>query len=300
MILGPTAVGKSALALRLAEERGGEIVNADALQAYRGLDVGTAKPTMEERRRVPHHLLDILDPDEPYSAGEFARRACEVVPEIRGRGRIPIVTGGSGLYVRALTQGLSPLPAVEPAFRARLQALEDRRGLELVRRMLALHDPVLHGRLEPADRQRISRGVEVALASGRPLSWWQRRPPEHPPPGAPVRIGLTLPRPILYDRVAGRVDRMLQRGWVDEVEALLAKGFREEAPAFQAIGYRELARHLRGEWTLHRAREEIVLQTRRFAKRQMTWFRKEPDVTWIRADRIDEAWSRTMDLLDIA
>lgn len=298
MILGPTAVGKSALSLRLASELGGEIVNADALQVYRGLDIGTAKPGREERDRVPHHLVDILDPDEPWSAGDFARCAREALAEIWDRGRLPIVTGGSGLYLRGLTEGFSPMPDVPSRFRRALDHVEVRRGPGRVRRALRILDPELADRLASGDRQRTSRGVEIALATGRPLSWWQSRSPDPPPPGKPVRIGLTLPRPILYDRIARRVDRMLERGWLDEVEQLLAAGFDQSAPAFQAIGYRELARHLGGEVSLEDAVLEIVTRTRRFAKRQTTWFRKEPNVRWFRADRIAEEWSSVCDFLE--
>ena len=299
VILGPTAVGKSRLAMRLARVASGEIVNADALQAYRGFDVGTAKPSPADREAVPHHLLDILEPSEPYSAGEFARRARTAMEEIWSRRGLPIVTGGSGLYLRALTEGISPMPEVPAPLRDGLRDFEGRRGPAFLRRALALNDPELATRLAAGDRQRTARGVEIAFASGRPLSWWQGLPPDPPPAGGPCRIGLTLPRSILYDRIASRVERMLERGWLDEVDRLLTTGFDDATPAFQAIGYRELARHLRGDGTLEEAMAEIVRVTRRFAKRQMTWFRKEPNVTWFRADRIDEGWSSVMNFLEI-
>ncbi|MDX1631358.1 MAG: tRNA (adenosine(37)-N6)-dimethylallyltransferase MiaA [Thermoanaerobaculia bacterium] len=298
MILGPTATGKSALSLRLATELDGEIVNADALQVYRGFDLGTAKPSREDRERIPHHLVDVLDPEEPYSAGEFARRARGIIRRIRRRGKLPIVVGGSGLYIRALTEGLSPMPPPDRTLRRGLRVLEERQGLDPMRRMLSVLDPELDERLASGDTQRILRGVEVALGTGRPLTWWQNRPPPHPSPGLPLRLGLTLPRSILYDRIARRVDRMIAAGWVEEVEALLNSGIEESAPAFQAIGYRELARHLRGGLGLDRAVTKIVQATRRFAKRQMTWFRKEPDVTWFPAHCIDEEWPELLRSLE--
>jgi tRNA dimethylallyltransferase len=282
-IVGATATGKSALALALAEELGGEIVNADALQVYRGFDIGTAKPTPEERRRVPHHLIDILDPHERYSAGEFARRARAAIGEIEGRGRLPIVVGGSGLYLRALIEGISPVPPGDPATRRALRARLAGEGLPALYAELARRDPETAARLAPGDTQRILRALEVALVSGVPLTTWISRQPFGMERLSATRVGLTLPRAVLYDAIAGRVLRMVERGWVDEVAELLRSGIEPSLPAFQAIGYRQLARHVLGEWPLERAIDAILQATRRFAKRQETWFRKEPDVTWFEA-----------------
>ena len=282
-VVGPTATGKSALALELAERYGGEIVNADALQVYRGLDVGTAKPTAGERARVPHHLLDVVEPTERFSAGDFARRARAALAEIHGRGRLALVVGGSGFYLRALFAGLSPLPRADPRLRRELRRRARDEGPETLHAELARVDPEAASRLAPADVQRVVRALEIVRVGGRP--WGEQtadRPLGHDPlPG--VWIGLTLPRTVLYDRIEARVGHMLERGWVAEVEGLLARGVGRDAPAFQAIGYRQLVRQLRGELALESAVAEIVQATRRFAKRQITWFRKEPQVRWFDA-----------------
>lgn len=300
VLLGATATGKSALALALAEELagGGEIVNADALQVYRGFDIGTAKPTAAERERVRHHLIDILDPRERYSAGEFARRARTAIEDIHRRGRRALVVGGSGLYLRALLEGISPVPRGDREVRRALRQRLAEEGLENLYRELRQRDPVTAARLMPGDRQRILRALEVLEVSGVPLSEWIRRKPFGDQRLPSLRIGLTLPRAILYDRITVRVDRMLRRGWLDEVRRLLHSGLEPELPAFQAIGYRQLVRHLRGEGSLDAAVEELIRQTRRYAKRQETWFRKEPDVTWFQADDLTELVPRTLKFLE--
>jgi len=288
-IVGATSTGKSELGMALAEELGGEIVNADALQAYRGLDIGTAKPGPAERERVPHHLVDILEPHEVYSAGEFARRARMAIAEIQGRGGTPIVVGGSGFYLRALFEGLSPLPSGNHETRQALRERLEAEGLGALRAELERLDPKTAARLTAGDTQRTLRALEVALATGRPLSSWV----EEQPLGTQgiagievIRVGLTLPRGILYDRIAGRVARMMEAGWIGEVAGLLQQGLSPRLPAFQAIGYRQLVRHLEGDGSLEQAVAEIVRETRRFAKRQETWFRKEPDVTWFSAQEL--------------
>lgn len=286
IVLGPTATGKSALGLRLAEEIGGEIVNADALQVYRGLDVGTAKPTPEERRRVPHHLIDVLDPDQPWSAGEFARGARAAIAEIEGRGRRPIVVGGSGLYLRALTEGLSPVPPGDPEVRAELRRRLAAEGREALAAELARSDPETAARLAPGDTQRLLRALEVAAVSGRPLSAWIASQPFGTEKVPAFKLGLTLPRAILYDRIRIRAAEMVERGWVEEVAGLLARGYTRDDAAFQAIGYRQLAAHLAGERSLGSALEEIVRETRRFAKRQLTWFRRDREIDWFDAREV--------------
>ena len=282
-IVGATATGKSELGMALAEALPGEIVNADALQVYRGFDIGTAKPGPEERARVPHHLIDILDPHERWSAGEFARRAREAADGIRERGRAPIVVGGSGLYLRALFEGISPIPPGDPEVRSELRRRLEEEGLPALAAELARADPETAARLGAGDTQRVLRALEVALVSGRPLSSWIKEQPFGTQRVDAVRIGLTLPRTVLYDRIAGRVARMVELGWVEEVARLLARGLDPGLPAFQAIGYRQIVRHLEGEWSLEQAIGETVKATRRFAKRQETWFRREPDVTWFSA-----------------
>ena len=285
-ILGATATGKSTLAMALAEELRGEIVNADALQVYRGLDIGTAKPSRADRERVPHHLIDIKEPHEAYSAGEFARLARQAIAGIQARGGTAIVVGGSGLYLRALFQGISPIPPGDPEVRRELRVRLESAGLGALRLDLERLDPETAARLPTGDTQRVLRALEVALVSGRPLSSWIAEQPFGYESIAAVRVGLTLPRSILYDQIAGRVARMMAAGWREEVAGLLRQGLTSDLSAFQAIGYRQLVRHLEGDGSLDQAVAEIVRETRRFAKRQETWFRKEPDVTWFSAQEL--------------
>lgn len=297
-VVGPTATGKTELSLRLAEAVGGEIVNADALQVYRRLDIGTAKPTTEQRRLVPHHLVDILEPTERWSAGEFARRARAAIGEIHDRGRRALVVGGSGFYLRALLQGLSPLPPRQPEIRAELKARAEEEGSERLHAELAEVDPATAERLQPGDAQRVVRALEVHRATGRPLSEWIARQPAPARPLSALQVGLTLPRPILYDRIAVRVDRMVERGWADEVRDLLDSGLTPDVPAFQAIGYRQMVRHVRGELELDAAMTDIIRATRRFAKRQWTWFRKEPQVRWFDPRGLTDDISDVLDLVE--
>ena len=293
-VLGPTATGKSAFAMALAAdlaERGltVELINADALQAYRGFTIGTAKPGPRERTRVRHHLVDVIEPHRPFSAGEFARRAAVAVEEIEARGALPILVGGSGFYLRALFKGLAPVPPVGADVREALRADLRSRGLCTLFRELRRVDPESAETLAPGDTQRVLRALEVVRATGRPLSEWQRRGTEGRLERRLLKVGLTLPRTVLYDAVEERAGRMLERGWLAEVERLRehARGrggcSLGELPAFQAIGYRQLADHLDGNLTLEQALEETVRATRRYAKRQETWFRKESQVCWIDA-----------------
>jgi tRNA dimethylallyltransferase len=287
VILGPTAVGKSALGLHLAEQIDGEIINADALQVYRGFDVGTAKPTAEQRRRVPHHLIDILDPHERFSAGDFARRARQAIEDIGQRAKVPIVVGGSGLYLRALLEGMAEIPPIDPRLTGYLRQQLAADGLAKQRFRLALLDPETAARLAPGDKQRTLRALAVALGTGRPLAAWIADRPFGRQPLPALRIGLTLPRAILYDRIADRVRSMVQEGWVEEVVELLDRGLSPSLPAFQAIGYRQLAGVARGRTTLEEAIAETIRATTRFAKRQATWYRNEKNITWFSADEIE-------------
>ena len=267
LILGPTAVGKSALAMALAGHFPLEIVNADALQVYRGLDIGTAKPSVEDRASVRHHLIDILDPSEPFSAGDFRRLALPVIEDIRRRGKRPVVVGGSGFYLRTLVEGISPIPPIADDLRAEVRELCRNEGLAETRRRLVALDPRTAERIPEEDTQRTLRALEVVLATGRGLtSWWEDVPVANRLP-VDAKIGLTVPRKLLYDRISRRVGRMAREGWVDEVAKLLGCGWLPTSPAFQAIGYRQVVRHIRGEWSLERALDDIARETRRFAKR---------------------------------
>jgi tRNA dimethylallyltransferase len=279
-IVGATATGKSAVAMAAAAACGAEIVNADALQVYRGLDIGTAKPSAAERAAVPHHLIDVLDPRERFSAGEFARRARAALAEIAARGRPAIVVGGSGLYLRALWSGLAEIPRVDPGVRARLDERLAAEGLPKLRAELARRDPATAARLGERDTQRILRALEVAIGTGRALSAWLAAARVENAPPAMRKIGLTLPRALLYDRIAERVRQMVDRGWPEEVRRLLAAGIPRDAPALQAIGYFDWIRQIDGETDSQETVAGVVRATRRYAKRQETWFRRETDGAW--------------------
>jgi tRNA dimethylallyltransferase len=279
-LVGPTAAGKSALALRLARERSGEIVSCDSLQVYRGLDIGSAKATAAERAAVPHHLLDVVEPDQPFSAAEYSRRARQALDEVRGRGRLPVVVGGTGLYLRALLEGLFEGPSGDPALRGRLAAIAARGGGARLHRLLARADPEAAARIEPRDQVRVVRALEVFRLTGRRLSEHHRRRGAGLEGFAVGLFGIAPDRAALREAVEQRTAAMLQRGLVDEVRALLARGLAPELRPLQAIGYRQALQVLRGEATVEQAQRDIVRRTMQYAKRQMTWFRHQADVRW--------------------
>lgn len=280
-IVGPTASGKSALALRLARERDGEIVSCDSMQVYQGLDIGSAKATMEERREVPHHLLDVVRPDQAFSAAEYARLARAAVADVSARGRLPVVAGGSGLYLRALLQGLFAGPARAEPLRQRLAALAVRFGDARLHRLLSRHDPQAALRISPRDRVRIVRALEVYCLTGRPISAQQQQGVEPLRGFRTLVIGLGPDRARLRRAVEARTREMLVRGLVDEVRGLLARGYGRHLRPLQAIGYRQALAVEAGEMTPEQAERSIVVDTMRFAKRQMTWLRhQQPDVRW--------------------
>ena len=293
-IVGPTASGKSALALRLARERSGEIVSCDSLQVYRGLDVGSAKATSAERAAIPHHLLDVADPGEVFSAADYARLARAALDGVRGRGRLPIVAGGTGLYLRALLVGLFEGPPRDEALRRRLEALGDRFGDERLHRLLGRVDPAAAGRIGPRDRVRVVRALEVYRATGRPISEEQRRGAEPLRGYRTLIVGLDPGRAALRASIEARTRQMLEQGLLDEVRGLLSRGTDPLARPLQAIGYRQALSVLRGEMTLEDAERAIVTATLRFAKRQMTWFRHQAEVRWFahagEAQEAVQAW----------
>jgi tRNA dimethylallyltransferase len=279
-IVGPTAAGKSALALRLAEAHGGEIVSCDSLQVYRGLDVGSAKPSAEERRRVPHHLIDVVDPDRPFSAAEYARLARARLAEVAERGRLALVVGGTGLYLRALLQGLFAGPSRDEALRRRLAGLAERFGDARLHRLLAAVDPAAAGRIPRRDRLRVVRALEVYRATRRPLTEHHRSGEHAALSGFAVHVlGLAPPREALRRRVERRTDEMLAGGLLDEVRGLLARYPSPPRP-LEAIGYRQALAVVRGEQTLAEARRDMVAATMRYAKRQLTWFRHQSQASW--------------------
>ena len=274
-VVGPTASGKTALAVPLAERYGGEIVSADSRQIYRGLDVGTAKPTAEERARVRHHCLDLVAPGETFDAARFREAASAAIVEIVARGRIPFVVGGTGLYVRALLRGLCPAPPREPAVRAALEGELRREGTGALHRRLVALDPERAARVAPRDAVRVVRALEVVLTTGVPLSRWQAEHGFRERPYEPLVIGLARHVAELDERIAVRARAMVARGLLDEVRALGARGV-----AVDALGYREMRAHLDGRIDLGAAVDATVRATRRFAKRQRTWFRHEPGIVW--------------------
>lgn len=287
-LVGPTGTGKSALALAIAARRGAEIVNCDSRQVYRGLDLGSAKPDAAARARVPHHLFDVVAPDEPFDAARYAALARAALAAIAARGRAAMVVGGTGLYLRALREGLARVPGRDDALRARLAAVEDANPGTLYAR-LAAHDPASAARLHPRDRVRLVRALEVLELSGQPLSAWQAAHRRGVAAPLPMRVvGLTLPREALYARLDARAAAMLAAGLVDEVRALRAAGY-GGTRALASIGYREVGRHLDGACTLAEALAAMQRATRQFAKRQLTWFRADPTVEWMDADAADPA-----------
>ncbi len=282
VLAGPTASGKTGAALALARRFPLEIVNADSMQVYRGMDIGTAKPTPEERREIPHHLIDVAAPDEEYSAGRFVAEAEEAIREIVARGRVPLVVGGTGLYLRALRQGLDPLPSNATVRSGLLRRWEAEGGAALHAELSRI-DPGAAGKIHPADRVRVVRALEIAAVSGRPpsavrVSW-----------GGAGRyralfLALDPGREALYARIDRRVDVMVAAGLVEEVRGLLAQGFGPGLRSMGALGYRHVVAHLLRGVPLGDAVAAMKRDTRRYAKRQLTWLRREPDARWIAGD----------------
>lgn len=280
-IVGPTASGKSALAVWLAQRLSGEVVACDSTQLYRGFDVGTAKPSVTEKQNIPHHLIDILSPEEPATAGRYREMAIAVLQDLRARGRLPIFTVGTGLYLRALLEGLADVPQRSEEIRARLRNSATEHGPGYLHQLLQHLDAEAARKIAPADEQKLIRAIEVCLLTKKSLSDVHRSGRAPLQGWRPVKIGLMPPRDILYERIHARTESMLERGWLDEVRGLLAMCIDDRAKALDFIGYRELRAALRGETTVEQARTAIQQSTRRYAKRQLTWFRKESGVHWL-------------------
>ena len=281
VVVGPTASGKSELAVRLAERFAGEVVNADSMQVYRGMDIGTAKPSAELLQCVPHHLLGIVAPDVNFTAADFQQEARRVIGEIHARGRMPVVVGGTGLYIRALLHGLSQSPGEDKTFRAELTGIADREGNEVLLERLRSVDPETAARLHVNDRLRIIRALEVYQQSGRPFSAYQDSHGFAEAWCSSLKIGIDVPREELYRRINRRVEQMLADGLVDEVRGLLAAGYHPGLKALRSIGYKEICAYLSGALTLPEATELIQRDSRHYAKRQLTWFKKEPEINWV-------------------
>lgn len=281
-ILGQTATGKSALAIALAERYGGEILNCDSTAVFRGFDIGTDKVAPEARRGIPHHLIDIADPTDEYTAAHFARDAARVAEEVHARGHVPILVGGTGFYYRALTRGLFPGPGRDAGLRARLQAIADRRGVEFLHRILQRVDPPSAVRIQPRDGKRTVRALEVYFLTGRPLTVHFADTVSPLAGWDVVGIALTLPAAELAPRLERRVHEQFARGLLDEIRALLARGIPEHVRPFGGFVYRQALEHLHGVRDEAATRELIVRENRHYARRQLIWFRKEPNLVWFR------------------
>ena len=291
VIAGPTASGKTGVSLPLAEAFHGEIISADAMAVYRGMDVGTAKPTAGERTRVPHHLLDVAGPDEPYDAARFAREAREAARGILARNRTVFVVGGTGLYIRAFLSGLFSQGGSDPKLRERLRAEAELHGAPALHRRLAGLDPAAAARIHQNDAFRVVRALEVAELAQRPLSELHEEHAFSDRPFRSLSFCLAPDREELYARVNARTEAMMAEGLVEEVRGLLEKGFSPNLKSLQSIGYRQVVELLQGKMDLARAVESIQTETRRLAKRQLTWFRKEPGMIWVPPDRTREIQS---------
>jgi tRNA dimethylallyltransferase len=279
-LAGPTAVGKSAVALELAERLNGEIISVDSMQVYRGLDIGTAKPSIAEQKTVPHHLIDVANLGESFDAARFVALAAAAEKEIRSRGRTPIFCGGTGLYFKVFIDGLGAAPPADPKIRAELESTP----LEKLLTELELRDPVTFQKIDQKNPRRVIRALEVIRVTGRPFSE-QRADWQSDRPALPGRyIGLSRPAGELTDRIHRRVDEMFAKGLVAETEALLQRGLAQNRTAMQALGYRQVVEHLRGERPLGETIELVKIRTRQFAKRQLTWFRRQMRLDWISLD----------------
>ena len=281
-IVGPTGAGKSTLASLLAGRFGAEIVSCDALQVYRGMDIGTAKPAPHERRSIPHHMIDLCEPDEDFTAGEYQRRAREVLRGIRQRGRLPLVVGGTGFYFRALIEGLFDGPGRSEEIRSRLRRIAERKGPPYLYARLRRFDPEAAARIAPADIARTVRACEIYFLSGKTMTWWQRQPRDALQDFRWLKLGLSWPRTLLYERIDARVEEMFAQGFVEEVHRLIEK-YPRNCHAFTAIGYRQIILHLEGRLTLEQALRETQKTSRRYAKRQLTWFRTDREIVWLDA-----------------
>jgi tRNA dimethylallyltransferase len=279
-ILGPTASGKSALGVALAERLGGEVVACDSTQLYRGFDIGTAKPRITERRGAPHHLIDVLGPSDNATAGGYRQLALLILDDLRQRKRLPVFTVGTGLYLRALVEGLAEVPQRSEELRARLRASMEGHPHGHLHRVLERLDPEAAAKIAPADEQKLIRAVEVCLLTSKPISEVHRSGRTPLEGWRVLKVGLIPPRDELIHRINVRTVAMFERGWLQEVQALLESGLSEHAKPFDFIGYRELRAVLRGEMEFEQARAAIQQSTRQYAKRQLTWFRREQGVRW--------------------
>ena len=281
-IAGPTASGKTALAVALAQELGGEVVSCDSMQVYRRMDIGTAKPTVEEMHGIPHHMLDVAEPDEDFSVSRYCRMASPIVDDIVSRGKVAIIAGGTGLYMDSLIRGNAFAPFPSTGVREKLEAQADTEGMEKIHAWLTSVDPEAAGRLHLSDRKRIIRALEVYLETRETITEHNRRTQAIPPKYSPLWLGLDFAdRAQLYHRIDRRVDIMLDMGLIDEIKGLLHSGIPEKCTAMQAIGYKEFVDALQGRGTIVEAADQVRQSSRRYAKRQLTWFRRNQAIHWL-------------------
>ncbi|HHY65436.1 MAG TPA: tRNA (adenosine(37)-N6)-dimethylallyltransferase MiaA [Clostridiaceae bacterium] len=298
VIAGPTATGKTALAVELALQVGGEIVSADSMQIYRKMDIGTAKPTMEERQGIPHHMIDIVDPDEEYSVAQFKTDAEACIKDIIGRGKVPIVAGGTGLYINSLVYNINFSESTSDwDYRERLKNLAMEQGPETLHKMLEDIDPISARAIHPNNVKRVIRALEVYKTTGKPISSHKEVSREIPPPYDYKIFGLDLSRETLYSRIEKRVDKMMEMGLYEEVEGLLNEGYSPNLVSLQGIGYKEIISAIKGECSLKTAVDNIKKGTRHLAKRQITWFKKTEGLKWINAEKTD-IWAMIKILTD--
>ncbi|UCE20167.1 MAG: tRNA (adenosine(37)-N6)-dimethylallyltransferase MiaA [Gemmatimonadota bacterium] len=303
LLVGPTAVGKTEFSLHLAQRLQGEIVSADSRQIYRYMDIGTAKPTIQQREQIRHHFVDVVDPDAYFSAGEYGRQSRRVIDALFRKGCVPIVVGGSGLYIRALVDGFFDPFVHDNEVRENLQRRMKEWGPKPLHAELMTIDPETAGRIHPNDTQRILRALEVHEITGRPLSLIQRESRGVMPAFEPLFIGLTMSRPVLYERIDRRVDDMMKKGLVDEVQNLVTMGYDRTLNAMQTVGYQEVFSYLGGEVDLEEAVRLVKRNSRHYAKRQLTWFSKDRRVTWfdVKEDEsIDSIIDRILDVYTTA
>ena len=296
-IAGPTASGKTALSILLAKEMDGEIVSCDSMQVYKDMDIGTAKPTLEEQAGIPHHMLSVAEPWEDFSVSRYCAMADPIVEDILRRGKSPIIVGGTGLYMDALIRGNAFAPCPSTGRREELEALAASQGIEAVIERLRAVDPESAARLHPSDQKRIIRAMEVYLETGMTITEHNRKTQEIPPKYHPIRFALAdRQRQTLYDRIDRRVDAMVEAGLIEEIQGLLARGIPEKCTAMQAIGYKEFVAALHGACSLEEAAGQVKQSSRRYAKRQLTWFRRNPENIWL----IREDGQTSMEILDSA
>ncbi len=289
VILGPTAVGKTEVAIEVAKALSGEIVSADSMQIYRGMDIGTAKPTSIERQGIAHHLIDCVDPKEDFSVAHYQQKAKAAIADIHARGNLPILAGGTGLYVNSIVYPMDFTDAAQDlSYRKQLNQLAEDKGKEAVYRLLLDSDPVTAARLHYNDVRRVIRALEIAHLTGIPMSEYRQDFESVDLPYQTCMICLTMDREKLYRRIEQRVDQMLDHGLTAEVQRLLNQGYTKDLVSMQGLGYKEMIRYLEGEHSLHEAIEILKRDTRRFAKRQMTWFRREPRIQWVDTDTFPE------------